>query len=140
MSLADKIVEHNARPNMDEEADEFGIVPPTPCTPDYLVARALLINEQALADDEPRIHGLHLRDDTIFRWHSPIAENRRTMLELTRLKRNVKAWEEVEFWRLLKKYLPRLNRRILEIAPDLYWDIDKAELINRKQAEERSKR
>lgn len=139
MSLADQIVERNTEQNPNTEVDEFGIPTPTPETPEYLVARALALNERSLEETEPRIHGLHLRGTVVFRGHTELKECRKTILELTRLKRTIRDWEEVEFWRLLKRNLPILYRRILEIAPDLYWDIDKAELINREQAEERSK-
>lgn len=135
MSLADQIVERNTNSSPNQEVDEFGIPVPTPETPEYLVARALALDQRALEPTEPRIHGLHLRGTTVFRGHTELKECRKTLLELTRLKRNTKDWEEAEFWRLLKQYLPTLNRRILEIAPDLYWDIEKAELINRKQVE-----
>lgn len=139
MSLADKIVERNSRPNPNEtQADEFGIVPPVPCNADYLVARALILDWQSLPDGASRIHGLHLREDTIFRGHTPIAENRRNMLELTRLTRRVADWEEVAFWRVLKQRLPKLNRKILEITSNLYWDIEQAELIDRDTAVKRS--
>lgn len=138
MSLADQIAERNiTSPN--QSLDEFGIPVPTPETPEYLVARALALNEWSLQEAEPRIHGLHLRNGVLYKGHTPFNESRRSLLELTRLKRTIKDWEEVEFWRLLKQNLPTLYRRILEISPGLYWDIDKAELINREQAEERSK-
>lgn len=139
MSLADQIVERNTNSSPNQEVDEFGIPIPTPETPEYLVARALALNEWSLEEAEPRIHGLHLRSRALYRGHTPLKENRRTLLDLTRLKRRIQDWEEVEFWRLLKQNLPTLYRRILEVGPDLYWDIDKAELINREQAEERSK-
>lgn len=139
MSLADQIVDRNTNSSPNQEVDEFGIPVPMPESPEYLVARALTLNEWSLEETEPRIHGLHLRGTTLFRGHTELRECRKTILELTRLKRNIKDWEEVEFWRLLKQNLPTLYRRILEVTPDLYWDIDKAELINRKQAEERSK-
>lgn len=138
MSLADQIVERNTNSSPNLQVDEFGIPIPTPETPEYLVARALAIDHRSLEPTEPRIHGLHLRGTALFRGHTPLKESRRTLLELTRLKRNIRDWEEVEFWRLLKQSLPTLYRNILEVAPDLYWDIDKAELINKEEANERS--
>lgn len=138
MSLADQIVERNTNSSPNQNLDEFGIPIPSPETPEYLVARALCVNEWSLDEMEPRIHGLHLRDEALYRGHTPLKENRRTLLELTRVKRNIRDWEEVEFWRLLKQNVPTLYRRILEVSSDLYWDVDKAQLINREQAEERS--
>lgn len=140
MSLADQIAERNTEQSPNSNLDEFGIPVPTPETPEYLVVRALALNARSLDELEPRIHGLHCRDNQVYQGHTQLKEDRKTILRLTRLKRNIKDWEEVEFWRLLKQTLPTLYRRILEVAPDLYWDIDKAELINRKQAKERSKK
>lgn len=139
MSLADQIVERNTNSSPNQNLDEFGIPTPTPESPEYLVARALALNEWSLEETEPRIHGLHLRGTTLYRGHTPLKENRRTLLELTHLKRRIQDWEEVEFWRLLKQNLPTLYRRILQIVPDLYWDIDRAELINREEAQKRAK-
>lgn len=138
MSLADQIVERNTASSPKQEVDEFGIPVPTPESPEYLVARALALNEWSLDETEPRIHGLHLRDGQLYRGHTPLKETKRMVLELTHLKRGLQDWEEVEFWRVLKRNLPILYRRILEVGPDLYWDVDKAELVNREQAEERS--
>ena len=139
MSLADQIVERNTNSSPNQEVDEFSIPIPKPESPEYLVARALCVNEWSLEETEPRIHGLHVRAGQVWRGNQPVLENRKNVLALTLLKRNVKEWEEVEFWRILKLNLPTLYRRILEVGPDLYWDVDKAELINREQAEERSK-
>lgn len=137
MSLADQIAERNqSSPN--QEMDELGIPVPTPESPEYLVARALMFDSRDYRESNPWITGLHLRGDVVHKYHTPIPETKKKILELTHIKRNIKDWEEVEFWRVLKEHLPKLNRKILEIAPDLYWDIDKAELITRKQAEERS--
>lgn len=139
MSLADQIVERNTGQSPNTEVDECGFTVPHPETPEYLVARALMFDSRDYREHNPWITGLHLRGDVIYKYHTPVKETKRKILELTRLKRNLKDWEEVEFWRILKEHLPKLYRNILEIAADLYWDIDKAELINRQQAEERSK-
>lgn len=141
MSLADQIVERNTEQSPNTEVDEFGIPVPQPETPEYLVARTLALNHRQLAMfQEPEIHGLHLRNGNVFEGHTQLKECRKTILELTRLKRSIKGWEEVEFWRILKECLPVLDRHILQIGPGLYWDIENAELINRQQAEERSKK
>lgn len=138
MSLAEEIAKRNQHTSPNQPVDEFGIPIPATPSPEYLVARALALNEWSLGEQEPRIHGLHLRDGQLFKGHTPLQETRRTILELTRLKRPVKDWEEVEFWRILKQNLPTLYRHILQIAPTLYWDIDRAELIDREEAEQRS--
>ena len=139
MSLADQIVERNTNSSPNTEVDEFGIPIPKPETPEYLVARALMWDNRDWHQDNPWVTGLHLRGDVIYKYHTPIKETKKQILALTHLKRNLKDWEEVEFWRVLKEHLPKLYRNILQISDDLYWDIDKAELINRQQAEERSK-
>lgn len=139
MSLADQIVERNTNSSPNQEVDELGIPIPTPEPPEYLVARALMFDNRDYREHNLWITGLHLRNGVIYKYHTVVPETKKKVLELTRLKRNIKDWEEAEFWRILKEHLPKLSRRILEVAPDLYWDIDKAQLINREQAEERSK-
>lgn len=139
MSLADQIVERNSNSSPNQEIDEFGIPIPTPETPEYLVARALILHQPGNADPLHDIHCLHLRNGALYLGHTPLRETKKTILELTRLKRSLKDWEEVEFWRLLKQYIPRLNRRFLIVGENCYWDIEKAELINAKEAQERSK-
>lgn len=138
MSLADQIAERNTEQNPNIETDEFGIPVPTVPSPEYLVARALIISERE-RKGRPAIYGIHVRDGQLYKGHTELGERRKTLLELTRVKRAPKDWEEVEFWRLLKEYAPKLNRSILQVADGLYWDTNNAELINTKEAHERSK-
>lgn len=139
MSLADEIVKKNTQQSPNTKTDELGIPVPTPETPEYLVARTLLINEQSLTHNEPRIHGLHTRNGELYRGTSPLKETKHTIYDLTHLKRPIKEWEEALFWRELKRRLPQLYTKVLEVSPDLYWDMEQAALINRKEAEEKSK-
>lgn len=138
MSLADQIVERNTEQNPNTEVDEFGIPVPHPETPEYLVARALILHQPGDANDLT-IHCIHLRNGQLYLGHQPLKEDRDTIYRLTQLKRNLKDWERVEFWRLLRSYVPKLHKRFLVVGDNCFWDIDKAELINRQQAEERSK-
>lgn len=138
MSLAEEIVKRSTQASPNQEVDEFGIPVPAPETLEYLVARALCLNTQAI-EGKPAIHGLHLRNGVVYKGHTSLTENDATIYNLTHLKRSLKAWEKAAFWRELKKHLPTLNRQFLEVAPDLYWDINKAELINHKEAEYRAK-
>lgn len=139
MSLADQIAERNTNSSPNQNLDEFGIPIPVPETPEYLVARALIINQPGGADPLSDIYCLHLRGDDIYLGHTPIRINKQTVLSLTHLKRNLKTWEEVEFWRLLREYIPRLNRRFVVLGENCFWDIEKAEIISAKEAQERSK-
>lgn len=139
MSLATEIAKRASAPTPNQPLDEFGIPAPDPETPEYLVARALIINQHGLEEDQSiGISSLHLRQDQIFQGHSPIKEDKTSIYRLTQLKRPLKEWEVVEFWRLLRQYLPRLNRKILRVAQNLYWDTDKAELIDYATAKRRS--
>lgn len=139
MSLADQIVKRNEEASdASPSTDEFGIPIPEPETPEYLVARALLIDTRA-HEGEPRIHGLHTRRHQLYSGHTPLKETIATLYELTHLRRRVADWEAAAFWRELKKRVPALSRRCLEITDDLYWDLERGELVSREEAGERSK-
>lgn len=133
MSLADQIAERNATSpgRAVGEVDEFGIPVPSPETPEYLVARALLINERALEQTHaPRIHGLHLRGDAVWLGHRPLKQQVGVVYQLTHLRRSLRMWEVEAFWRVLKQYLPHLDRRYIEIADGLLWDMERAILVS----------
>lgn len=138
MNLADQIVKRNeVNPDNQPNIDELGIPVPTPETPEYLVARALLIDTKA-HEGEPRIRGLHIRNGTIYLGHEPLKEHKLTVYCLTHLRRPLKDWEIMAFWRELKRHVPTLSRRCVEIADNLYWDIEKAELTNKEEANARA--
>ena len=135
MSLADQIAERNAAPSS-AATDEFGIPVPMPETPEYLVARALAINERTLEQTQaPRIHGLHLRGGDVWLGHNPLKQQRDTIYQLTHLRRSLKDWEAQAFWRVLKQYLPHLDRRYLEVADGLLWDTERAILVSNSKEE-----
>ena len=139
MSLADQIVERHTEQSPNTEVDEFGIPIPQPNTPEYLVARALILHQPGDAEPLHSIYCLHLRGEVLYYGHTPILEKKENIYKLTQLKRSLKDWETVEFWRLLKSYVPKLNRRFLVIGEGCFWDMDKAEIINGKEAEKRSR-
>lgn len=135
MSLADQIVKRNEEaPDATPSTDELGIPIPSPETPQYWVARALLIDTRA-HEGEPRIHCLHLRGDEVYAGHKPLRETEPVVYELAHLNHSVKRFEVVAFWRELKKYLPKLDRSKLEIAEGLLWDIEHGKIISTKERE-----
>lgn len=138
MSLADQIADkQSSSPSSD--VDEFGIPIPTPETPEYWVARALLIHNNDRPDYDYSINCLHLRGDTLYLNHTPLEETSDTIYRLTRLRHPIKVWERVAFYAALKQYVPRFRRDFIQIAPDLYWDYQTAELIDHKKLNERIK-
>lgn len=136
MSLADQIADKQADSSPNQDVDEFGIPIPTPETPEYWVARALIIHNR---DANLSIDCLHLRNNALYLGHQPLKETENTLYDLTHLRHPVKKWELVAFYRTLHQYVPKLNRNFLQIAEDCYWDIKQAEIINRAEALERSK-
>lgn len=137
MSLADQIADKNQQsqsPNQD--IDEFGIPIPTPETPEYWVARALRIHNYGR---DTEVYQIHLRGDCLYLGHKPLKETEDTLYDLTHLRHSVKKWERAAFYQILRQYVPKLNRNFLQIAEDCYWDIKRAEIINRAEALERSK-
>lgn len=136
-SLADQIADKQAQSPETQSVDELGIPIPTPETPEYWVARALMLHQPSTPTD---IHQLHLRGDTLYLGHTPLKETEATLYDLTHLRHPVKKWELSTFYRILRQYVPKLNRNFLQIADNLYWDIQNAELINQKQALERARK
>lgn len=133
MSLADQIVKRNEEASdASPSTDELGLTPPSPETPQYLVARALLLDTRA-HEGEPRIHCLHLRDDQVYAGHMALKESEQAVYELTHLNHSLKKFEVVAFWRELRKYLPKLDRTKLEIAEGLLWDIESGKMVPTKE-------
>lgn len=135
-SLADQIADKQEQSPELSPVDEFGIPVPTPETPEYWVARALRIHNYG---KDTEISQLHLRSTTLYLGHTPLKETEDTLYSLTHLRHPVKKWELVTFYRVLKQYVPKLNRNFLQIADNLYWDMQRGELIGKETVLERSK-
>lgn len=131
MGLADQIAERNEQHfTPEDDTDEFGIPIPTPETPEYWVARALLRHQPKNPTD---IYQIHLRGDDLFMGHDQLREDERTLYELTGLRHKVKMFEIVAFYEVLRKKIPKLSRRCLQVADDLYWDIERGRLVTRDE-------
>lgn len=141
MSLAEQLSEKLEQEvaNTTPQTDEFGIVPPTPETPEYWVARALIIHNRGDEDDNGvfDVYCLHLRDGQLYLGHTPLKENKATFYELTHLRHSVKDWELTTFYRVLRSCLPKLSRRFIIAADNLMWDIERAEFVSYTEAKER---
>lgn len=128
MSLADQIAKKNEQhytPNSD--VDELGLPIPNPETPEYWVARALLLHQPSNPHD---IYQLHLRGNDLYLGHTPLKETENTLYDLAHLRRPVKKWETAAFYRALKAYVPKLSRDYLQIADNLFWDVANARLVD----------
>lgn len=138
MSLADQIAERNTEQDQNNNIDELGLPVPQPETPEYLVARALLLHTPK--DSTPNAGNcLHRRGGQLYLGRIPLDEKKATLYDLTHLRRPLKEWEVAAFWRTLKQYAPVLDRRFLQVADDLYWDIEKAELLDYNEVNTRRK-
>lgn len=135
-SLADQIADRQTPSSPNAPTDEFGIPVPAPETPEYWVARALLIHNR---DADLSVHCLHLRGTQLYLAHTPLKENEETLYRLARLRHPVKKWEVVAFYETLRGYLPRLDRRFLMVADDCFWDVERAELLSRDEVLSRSR-
>lgn len=136
MSLADQIADKQDQSPETQTVDELGIPVPTPETPEYWVARALRIHNYG---KDTEISQLHLRGNALYLGHTPLKETENTLYDLTHLRHPVKKWELAAFYRVLRQYVPKLNRNFLQIADNLYWDMQKGELIDKETVLERSK-
>lgn len=131
MSLADKIAERNEKQFDGDrtEVDELGIPIPTPETPMYFVARAIRLDYLA-HETEPAVHRLHTREGRLYEGRVEVRETKPEFYRLAQPRRQVKDWETAAFWHLIKKYIPKLSRRYLEVAEGVYWDIKEARIVD----------
>lgn len=115
-----------------EQYDEFGLRVPVPETVEYLVARALLLHYNPKRSPYT-VYQLHLRGGSIYFGHERIRETQDAIYDLTQIKRTLKGWEISLFWSTLRRYLPRLSKRIIEICPGLYWDTYTTSLLSQEE-------
>lgn len=128
MSLADQIAKKNEQhASSESDIDELGLPIPTPETPEYWAARALLLHQPSNPHD---IYQLHLRGDTLYLGHTPIKEDKATLFDLTHLRHSVQEWQRAAFYRALKAHVPKLSRDYLQIADNLFWDVANARLVD----------
>lgn len=118
MSLADELYEAIQNPN-DHPDDELGLA--IWDNVDYYVARALAI--QIRDRESPfTIHQLHLRDGILYYGNSIVAQNSTNFYYYTETDRKLSTGQMVLFWKKLKTCLPVLDKSIIQISDNLFWD------------------
>lgn len=138
MDLADSIYEANQEPERNPldlgYKDELGL--PVWDRIDYVVARALVI---ALRDrkSEYTIYQPHLRGDRVYIGNEEIDETLANLYRLSEYSKPIKAGQQVIFWKKLKKCLPVLDTRIIQVSDNLFWDKDNGEVKKAKQIHEK---
>lgn len=98
-------------------------------TPQYLVARALLIESQEPGYDNIATSRLHMRQEMICRGQREIEETSANFYSLTRVQYKVETHIQLLFWLELKRRLPHLNPYIYKVGEGLWWDKKTGELI-----------
>lgn len=117
MSLADQLFDANQTEDRVEK-DELGI--PVASNVDYLVARAMVINQKQLSSPYTP-YQLHIRGGVVFKGHQELKENYENLVKVTHYTGRVSTANRVMFWEKLKKHLPVLNTDIVQISEHLFW-------------------
>lgn len=131
-SLAKQILRNKKNPH---NADELGL--PTENSkgdklrhnPQYLVARALLLESKDPSYDPDTTHRLHLRDGRIYLRNVAVDETDREFYRLTGVSYSVPVQIRMLFWGELKRRIPKLNPNFYKISDRLWWDKKKGEII-----------
>lgn len=122
VNLADKVIEANKEEKTkDEGLDEYGL--PIMDTVDYMVARIIMIDQQAIGGN------LHLRDDGhIWQGNQWIAENLDNLYRLAKWEKSIPVWKRAQVWQRLREVLPILSKDKFIVADNLIWDRKEAKL------------
>lgn len=116
MSLADSIYEANAEvvePSLLEELVDMAVG-----------------NSVRDRPDELSIHQLHLRGDQIYRGQEALEETTTNVYRLTEYDNRIPPHTAILFWQKLKPRLPVLDKRVIQISTNLFWDKEKGEIVN----------
>lgn len=131
MNLAESIYQANEE-EQKRPVDEFGLG--IWDNVDYYVARALAVSYRS-APDIHSIYLIHKRGDGLYQGHQKIEETKQNITRLAQKDHKFTAWEQMYFWQTLKKNVPKLNLRYLQISDNLVWDKERGEVIPIKEVE-----
>lgn len=115
MSLADSIYEANSKSFQTSFLDE-------------LVEMALAVSVRDRTD-ETTIYQLHLEDNQIYYGHDKIDENRANVYRLTEYEEKISEPQLLLFWKRLRDKLPVLDRSVIQISKNIFWDKNNGEII-----------
>lgn len=98
--------------------------------PQYLVARALLLEKKNPRYDEQTTIRLHLRQNEIYQHNRWIEENSANFHMLTGVAYAVPRRIQVLFWAELHRRLPQLDMSKYKICDGLWWDKENGEILD----------
>lgn len=111
------------------EIDELGLG--VADTPDYIAARALLINARELEKD-PSVGLLHTRKRGTELWkgNELLPRGGKTIYRLARLNRRLREYEIDAIWESILKNSPELDETKIVVDDSTYWDTESGELVH----------
>lgn len=128
MSLADKVIEANKKPEY--EVDEYG-VRLVPEDPEYVAARIVFKNlyERKKNPDAPLLHN---RKNMTEMWlgNRQLEMNKKTIYELAGINRTIKDYEVQAIWNSVMAHTRSLDESKIIVDEYTYWDIEKGELCH----------
>lgn len=128
MSLADKVIEANKKPEY--EVDEYGIRL-VPKDPEYVAARIVFKNlyERKENPDAPLLHN---RRNMTEMWlgNRQLEMNKKTIYELADINRTIKDYEVQAIWNSVIAHTRSLDESKIIVDEYTYWDIEKGELCH----------
>ncbi len=128
MSLADKVIEANKKPEY--EVDEYGIRL-VPEDPEYVAARIVFKNlyERKKNPDAPLLHN---RKNMTEMWlgNRQLEMNKKTIYELAGINRIIKDYEVQAIWNSVLAHTRSLDESKIIVDEYTYWDIEKGELCH----------
>lgn len=129
MSLVDSIYKANEEPESRPVSENERLLK-------YLVDEAIRESETQRWD-EFSIYQLHVEDGKLYYGHSEVAETEKNMYRLTRSLEKIPSHLMPIFWDRLKRRLPVLDKSVIQISDNLFWDKDKGEILNKEQIYEK---
>lgn len=131
MSLADKVIEANKKPEY--EVDEYGIRL-VPEDPEYIAARIVYKNlfERKKDPDAPLLHN---RRNMTEMWlgNRQLEMNKKTIYELADINRVIKDYEVQTIWNSVINHTMSLDESKIIVSEHIYWDIERGELCHTKE-------
>ena len=128
MSLADKVIEANKKPEY--EVDEYGIRL-VPEDPEYVAARMVYKNlfERKKNPDAPLLHN---RKNMTEMWlgNRQLDMDKKTIYELADIKRTIKDYEVQAIWNSVMNHTLSLDESKIIVDEYTYWDVEKGELCH----------
>ena len=128
MSLADKVIEANKKPEY--EVDEYGIRL-VPEDPEYIAARMVYKNLFERKED-PESPLLHNRKNMTEMWlgNRQLNMDKKTIYELADINRAIKDYEVQAIWNSVLAHTPTLDESKIIVDDYTYWDVEKGELCH----------